>query len=369
MARDQINHRRFGNVRRLPSGRYQARWAGPDGYVHKAPATFATADEADAWLAGELVARATNSWVDERRGATAFGELAAQWKAETVHKRPSTLARDHGYLDRYLTPAFGPLAVADIDAAAVASWQAGLLAAGLAAATIGKARQVLAAILDIAIRDKRLAGDNPVGLVKGPKIDDAEMMVLDRAQIADLADAIDPRYRALVIVACHTGLRMGELVGLVAGDVDLLRRRLTVTRNITEVNGTLHFGPLKTKAGRRVVPLSAEAVEALTPMVGGAGHRDDILFTAPRGGFLRPGAWRARFWYPALEAAGLEGLRCHDMRHTAVTLWCQAGIDPKTIATWAGHASVVTVLDRYAHWLPNRDDENLARLDAYISAG
>jgi integrase len=361
----QRRGRRFGNVRCLPSGRYQARWQGPDGHWHNAPATFASKAEADTWLARVRVDQAEGSWIDERRSAQSLAGFVAEWRPTVVHLRRSTLKRDLGYVDRYILPELGDLALADVDYVAVAGWVSDLRARQLEPATVVKAAQILGKILDAAVAADRLR-TNPVRSVKLPKVERAELQVLTPAQIVKLADAIDERYRALVIVACHTGLRFGELAALTAGDVDLLRRRLVVARNVVDL-GELEHSNVKTAAGRRVVPLDAAALEALEPLVGGR-HPDDLLFEAPRGGFLRLNSWRTRFWRPATKAAGLDRLRVHDMRHTAVTLWLAAGIDPKAIAAWAGHRSVVTVLDRYAHHLPDHTAAALERIDAYVAA-
>ena len=73
------------------------------------------------------------------------------------------------------------------------------------------------------------------------------------------------------------------------------------------------------------------------------------MFTAPQGGPLRVIAFRARVWRPATRKADLNGLRIHDLRHTAVALWIAAGAGPKEVATRAGHTSVSFTLDRYGH--------------------
>ena len=82
-------------------------------------------------------------------------------------------------------------------------------------------------------------------------------------QVAALADAIGPRYRALVLVAAYGDLRWGELVGLRVKRVDLLDGRVTVAEQVAEVNGRLLPGPPKTEAGRRTVTLPAVAAVAL----------------------------------------------------------------------------------------------------------
>ena len=73
--------------------------------------------------------------------------------------------------------------------------------------------------------------------------------------------------------------------------------------------------------------------------------------------------FRSRVWTPAVRRAGFEGLRIHDLRHTAVSLWIAAGASPNEIAARAGHRSVVTVLDRYGHLFPDRRDDVTDELD------
>jgi integrase len=102
------------------------------------------------------------------------------------------------------------------------------------------------------------------------------------AQVAALADAIDPRYRALVLVAAYGGLRWGELVGPRVKRVDLLHGRVTVAEQVAEVNGQLLPGPPKTEAGRRTVTLPAVAAVAL------AEHLATFAESGPDGLVSRP---------------------------------------------------------------------------------
>jgi hypothetical protein len=73
-------------------------------------------------------------------------------------------------------------------------------------------------------------------------------------------------------------------------------------------------------------------------------------------------------WRPATTAAGLDGLRIHDLRHTAVALWIAAGASPKEVAVRAGHSSVSFTLDRYGHLYPESDTALRDRLDAIFAA-
>jgi integrase len=88
------------------------------------------------------------------------------------------------------------------------------------------------------------------------------------------------------------------------------------------------------------------------------------VFVGPQGGTLRLTGFRHRIWRPATRAAGLDGLRIHDLRDTAVALWVAAGANPKEVAGRAGHTSVSFTLDRYGHLYPDADQALRDRLDA-----
>ena len=194
------------------------------------------------------------------------------------------------------------------------------------------------------------------------------MRYLTPTQVNQVADAIDARYRGLVLLGAYGGLRLGEMFGLRWGSVDLLRRRVKVNEICVEVRGEVLFGPPKTKAGIRTVPIPSVVADELAKLTGPNPDPKALVFTGGKGAPLRAGAFRQRVWYPATKAAGLDGLRLHDLRHTAVTLWIAAGANPKEIAVRAGHSSVVTVLDRYGHLYPEAEDRLSDALDAMAVA-
>ena len=142
--------------------------------------------------------------------------------------------------------------------------------------------------------------------------------IFDPTEIACLAEVIRPQYRALVFLGAYGGLRIGELAGLRRSRVDLDAGTVDVAENLTEVQGKLYSRPPKTRASRRRVSLPSVVVEELT-----------VHLRAPAGGPLRINGFRHRVWPPATLAAGLPGLRIHDLRHTAVALWIAAGPPPR----------------------------------------
>lgn len=127
-------------------------------------------------------------------------------------------------------------------------------------------------------------------------------------------------------------------------------------------------GPPKTKAGRRTVKLPGSVAEELSSHIARSdAQEDDYIFRAPAGGALRK-TFRRRFWLPAVHDAGLEPLRFHDLRHTAIALWIAVGADPKRIAARAGHTSVSVVLDRYEHLFPEGEEQLVDRLEMVFRA-
>jgi integrase len=306
----------------------------------------------------------TGSYVDPAAGKIRFDAWVKAWRAGVVDLRPSTLARDDGYVDRYLLKTFGAMRLSDIDHTAVRAWVAELSGRGLAPATVVKAAQIMGKVMASAVTAGRLASSPCAGL-KLPRVERHDMRFLSPAEVAELAEAIELPFRALVYLGAYGGLRVGEMLGLKAGRVDLLRGQVDVAETLVEVSGHLHSGPPKTRAGRRVVRLPRVVVEALDEHLRAfpAGPAD-LVFRAPEGGPVRLASWRRRFWAPAVTKAGLAPLRVHDLRHTAVALWIAAGASPKEIAGRAGHSSVVTVLDRYGHLLPGSEDKVNAALDA-----
>jgi integrase len=297
-----------------------------------------------------------------------FNEWVDQWVATIVDLRPSTKARDLGYLERYVLPRFGHLELDDIDHMMVRTWVAELCSSDLSAATVTKAAQILSKVMGVAVLAGHLA-KSPCDGVRLPRIEPTEMRFLTPREVHALAAAMDERYRAAVLLAAYGGLRAGELFGLRTKTVDPLRRTVTIAETVVDVGGHSYYGPPKTRAGRRTIPLPRVAAEPLVAHLATYGRKpEDLVFTAPKGGPVQLNLWRQRFWLPAVRSAGLAHLRPHDLRHTAVALWLAAGANPKEVASRAGHASVSFTLDRYGHLLPGSEERLNEALDVLADA-
>ena len=175
---------------------------------------------------------------------------------------------------------------------------------------------LLRQILGAAVEDSRIPR-NPCDGVKLPKRQHADRGYLSHAQVAALADAMD-RQPEVVRFLAYTGLRWGEMAALRVCDFDMLRRRVNVSRGVTESGGLVWSTP-KTHE-RRSVPFPAVLADELSALMVGKG-RDELVFTDMRGGVLRNSNWRARVFAPAVAKCqkaddSFPSITPHDLRHT-----------------------------------------------------
>jgi len=183
-------------------------------------------------------------------------------------------------------------------------------------------------------------------------------------QVHKLADTVADRYRALIYTAALAGLRWGELAGLRRRRVDLLHRTIRVAEQLLEVNGRLGFGAPKTDSSVRTVAVPSVVVDALDLQLARWAEpgSDGLVFPAPEGGPMRRSNFRRRVWRPAVADVGLEGLRFHDLRHTAGTQAAIAGATTKELMARLGHSSPQAALI-YQHATADRDAEVATALD------
>jgi integrase len=306
-------------------------------------------------------------WHDPRLGAVPFGEWAERWLATKAPKlRPSTVDLYRYLLRLHVVPHFGPMPVGRITAVEVQAWLAGLHGESqLSPNTVAKAYRVLKGALDGAV-ETGLIARSPCVLRGAGTERHPEMRIATPEQVASIAAAVGPRWEALVFVAAYAGLRWGELAGLRRRDVNLEAGSLTVVRQLTEVNGTLAFGPPKTAAGRRSVGVPSFVARSLAVHLALYGETGDdgLVFPAADGGPMRRSNFRRRVWEPAIAEVGLTGLRFHDLRHTAATLAAASGTSLRALMARIGHASAAAAL-RYQHVTDGQDAEIVRYLERF----
>ena len=165
--------------------------------------------------------------------------------------------------------------------------------------TIENALGVLRMVLKDAVEDGRLIR-NPCEGINAPKRQHKSRAYLTHQQVEQLATAGGEVGGLVVRVLAYTGLRWGELAGLTVASVDVLRRRLQISQAVAEADGRLVWKSPKDHE-RRSVPFPAFLADELGKQMLGKG-RDDLLFSASKGGPLRVSHWTSRVFNPARDS-------------------------------------------------------------------
>jgi integrase len=352
------------STRTFPEGAWEVRYR--DAFNGTRRKIFRTKQEALDFQSSVRTDKRRGDWIDPRKGATRFRDVAEAWYETTASLRPTTRSGYRSMLNVYLLPRLGDHPVAKITPSVVRTFLAGL-PTELSGTRKRHILRVLSPILNLAVEDG-LIRSNPcrTQAVRRsiPKPQRTEMPVLTAQQVHELAEAITPRYRTLLYFAAYTGCRAGEIAALRVKSLDLLRGRVRVEDSVSDVNGVLHFGPPK-NGKPRTIAVPRFLVELLAEQATGKG-RDGFVFAGEQGKVLRHANMYARHFKPAVRRAlpdHLHGMRFHDLRHTAAALLIANGEHPKAISERLGHSSIAITMDRYGHLFPDHEDEIIKRLD------
>jgi integrase len=217
------------------------------------------------------------------------------------------------------------------------------------ATVVIRAYGVLAGMIDIAVKDRRIPS-NPARGANLPRKTGKERHYLTHAQVQLLADESRAN-GTLVLFLAYTGLRWGESVGLRVHSVDMTRRRVLVRANAVNVRGTIIPGTPKSHEARSV-PFPAFLAEPLERLCEGK-TRDQLVFGD--GVEYTPTPTQGDGWFAGARKRSVDvdpgfpaALTLHDLRHTAASLAISAGANVKAVQRMLGHASAAMTLDTYA---------------------
>lgn len=347
-----MSRRAFGSVRRLPSGRWQARYRNRGGQMVAAPETFTTKGDAAAWLAKAQTEQLLGSFVDPRAGRITLAVFADRFLAERV-LADRTAETYRGLLDSHILPDLGGIEMGQLTPGTVRAWYARL--ARRYPSTAAKAYRLLRAICNTAVADELIVR-SPCR-VEGAGTEQAkERPIATLAEVEMMVKAMPARFQALVLLATWCQLRKGELCALRRRDIDLTRATLTVAQSLQQLrNGQLIIKDPKTAAGRRSVAIPHHVVPVITEhlAVFTAADPDALVFTGERGGPLRPHVLQ-KHWARARLAAGRPELHIHDLRHTGNTWAAATGASTRELMARMGHTTPDAAL-RYQHATAERD--------------
>ncbi len=363
--------RGFGQITRLPSRRYRARYTGPDGTRHNAPTTFEAREDAETWLSGERRKISRGEWAPPRKPrdqpkAQTFRQYADRWMTHRDLK-PRTRAHYASLLERHILPTFEDVALKAITSEDVRDWYSELDRAK--PTQRAHAYALLRTILGTAVDDEKIPA-NPCH-IRGAGSSKSVVRIRPATleQLAALVAAMPQRYKAMTLLSAWCGLRFGETTELRRKDVDLTNGVIHVRRGVVRAARETIVGTPKSAAGVRDVAIPPHLVPSLREHVNTCVRgRDGLLFPAADGvSHLAPSSLY-RVFRKAREAAGRPDLRWHDLRHTGAVLAAATGATLAELMGRLGHSTPTAAL-RYQHVAGGRDAQiavALSRLAAGV---
>jgi len=313
-------------------------------------------------------------------------DLLQRWLVDYAEERVAgrTLQRYEGTIRNHLIPAFGALALQDLQPAAIQAYyrrmqrSGGLEGKALSPATVLQHHSILRCALSRAVRWGLLAA-NPADRADPPRVQAQCIRVLDEEETRKLLRALRGRtVYAPTLLAVGTGMRRGEILALRWSEVDLERGELAVVRSLEQTRHGLIFKAPKTRRSRRRIALPGFVVRGLrdhrehppTPRCAGRSTAVDhgLVFPRADGSPWPPDSFSAEF-ARQLRLAGQPRIRFHDLRHTHASQLLRLGVHPKVVSERLGHASVGITLDTYSHLLPGMQAEAAARIEGTLGAG
>lgn len=304
----------------------------------------------------------TGEYVRPIDGRVTVGELGKEWlKKKKVTAAPSHYRPLESAWRLHVKPRWGDTPVSAVTTGAVEDWITDLQIGEKkpSATHVLRLVGVLQGVLDDAVMKKCLPKNPARGVTNLPKKHGKRHVYLTAGDVRRIADAAgDSTHKTIVYVLAYAGLRWSELVALEVGDVDLEKRRLTISKNAPERN-------LRetTKTGKiRTVPLPQFLADMLRVQCAGLGS-DALVFPGRDGSFLTRPKTETGWFDKAVTAAGVQRVTPHDLRHTCASLAVHAGANVLALQRMLGHASAAMTLDRYADLLDSDLDSVAAALD------
>jgi len=346
---------------------WQARWKSPEGkwrtkhFSSKAKAVqFETQMRADVQQ---------GDYTDPESAKVKLSTIHNSWRSTEAGRKPKTIDAYDSLWRCLVGPVWGSKAIGSITRAEVKAWahEARSITGKKVSASRSRQAVVLLNLILNHAYEMELIKRNPIGQIKGlvPKLEERKpKRALEVQELVRLAEQCG-EYRIMVLLVGLTGIRWAELVALTKEDFDFKEKTLSISKSRSEVNGK--FFAVSTKSGKvRVLPipemLLAELRSHVLATPGG-----EPVFKSINGKPLRKANFARNVFIPAKKRAGLESVRFHDLRHTAISLLVSSGADIMAISRVAGHSKPSTTLNVYSHDLDSSTDAIRLKIDALVA--
>jgi integrase len=363
--------------RTLPSG--QVRWLADyiDSAGKRRAKQFEKRKDADAHLI--KIRRDLQLGVHVADGASiTVREASKLWLAKCADDGLERSTRDayRQHVDLHIVPLLGTKKLSQLTTPGVHAF-ADELGKDRSPAMVKRVVQSLGAIIGEA-RRRGLAATNPVKDAKikvGDRRKTKRPAIPTKAELKAIIAAASGKHRALVLTALFSGLRPSELRGVRWSAIDFKRGIITV---VGRVDAWGEFGPPKTAAGERDVPLAPMALNALKQQrLAIANGPDGLVFPSDEGTPLNYQNIVKRVWSPLMISAGLykadparrdearEPVKIakynfYALRHAAASLFIEQKLSPKRVQTLMGHSSITVTFDTYGHLFEDEAADKLA---------
>ena len=320
--------------------------------------TFRRRRDAEAFAAIAQANRLRGMLADPRSGRRSVELVAGNWLESNPTKRQTTWAADEHALRQWILPVIGQREVGSVSPTDIQNLVNGWTSR-IAPRTVRRHYGVLRAVLAYAVTSDLIAR-SPCRGIKLPRVAEPRSKLLSPAEVASIADAMDPAERPVVWLGALLGLRWSEVAGLRVGRIDFTSRTLHVAEAVTRGrHGRLVSGAPKSRSGIRRLPVPEALSEMLRGHLGARGlteaDAEVFVFGDAKGGPLHYSNWRTRVWLPACAKAGCEGAGFHDLRRANATVMIAEGVDVKTAQQRLGHSDVRMTLGLYARVMDQAD--------------
>lgn len=249
--------------------------------------------------------------------------------------------------------------------------------------TVKKAHDCLHAALLHATIKKDIA-ENPMLLVKMPDkklFQPKEIRFFTKEECSLIIEESSRQYKTgspvyiygdAYVLMLHTGIRLGEAIGLKKTDWNKDDNTLHIQRNIQSVSKRdddgnrligkhLVFNTTKTYSGDRIIPLNKAATDSLERLC--KQHPDSEYIICSSKGDVIPPERLERTFYRMLKNIGISQTGTHSLRHTFASMLFAKGTDVKTVSELLGHASIQITLNTYVHLIGKPKHNAVAKLD------
>ena len=303
-----------------------------------------------------------------------FLELA-EWYLEVA--APQKL-KDHTIFNyrlligSFVIPYLGEMKLSEITAVTVDNLLAVLRENGspktgkpMKASTVNQIRMVLSAVFTVAVR-KHIVGENPVISSTPVRIDCTDRPFLDIQEcrkIISLCDSLpNEQVGRAILFLLLTGLRRGELIGLIWDDIDFKKQELKVSRTVFRAEGKTYTGTPKSNSSVRTVALGDRAMQTLTQQKKYVEKRcaeNQISFSSLLPVFINrqcgrmSGDYLNNCFREMMKQSGISGMHIHDLRHANASILINEGVPMKIVSEHLGHSSAQVTEQFYIHLFPD----------------